>query len=529
MGVSVEIVLNDDEINRGGDTSLDFTDFLQAGGVLRWNDSKQLMHEKFCIIDDRIVITGSYNWTNKAELNSEVENFFYDEEETTKFYNELFIKLSVRFKQEPRAARNLEDKRRFFVEEYKRTMVRFKRIKRIANNKEDKRCSFSEEGFYIDEQGAKYSNDLKVLYKGADTRSFILDKRTREIKENAFLGFKHIEKIVLSSVVNVGYAAFKDCTSLQQVEINFSVKEIGSHTFMGCTSLRHVIFHYSIAEIQEGTFMGCTSLRQIVIPNSVKEIGRSAFQGCLSLQEIIVPDSVIEIGKSAFEGCSSLRQLTIPNSTKIIWRDAFFNCSSLKQLSIPDSIRTTGWSDTPDYIPLTTKIVRHMIVDRTSVKQSFEVERDVFVKTMSLSEKNMADSRNEDIVTTYAFSSRYHSPELYNLNDGEIITIPQNFTIFQHYVEQIKSEGRFSVSDKKAHAIEYINVLTNTGHIVEFHPLILLSSFAFEVDEYGRNIRENGHMVKSKIESEVTRFVSGFRNLTEAIRAMEGCQIKYIL
>lgn len=135
MGVSVEIVLNDDEINRGGDTSLDFTDFLQAGGVLRWNDSKQLMHEKFCIIDDRIIITGSYNWTNKAELNSEVENFFYDEEETTKFYNELFIKLSVRFKQEPRAARNLEDKRRFFVEEYKRTMVRFKRIKRIANNK----------------------------------------------------------------------------------------------------------------------------------------------------------------------------------------------------------------------------------------------------------------------------------------------------------------------------------------------------------------------------------------------------------
>ena len=27
----------------------------------------ELMHQKFCIIDDEIVITGSFNWTNRAE------------------------------------------------------------------------------------------------------------------------------------------------------------------------------------------------------------------------------------------------------------------------------------------------------------------------------------------------------------------------------------------------------------------------------------------------------------------------------
>ena len=69
-GVSVEIILNDDNINKGGESSLDFTSFLEAGGVLRWNTSKQLLHEKFCIIDDRIVISGSYNWTDKAEYNT---------------------------------------------------------------------------------------------------------------------------------------------------------------------------------------------------------------------------------------------------------------------------------------------------------------------------------------------------------------------------------------------------------------------------------------------------------------------------
>lgn len=29
------------------------------------------MHDKFCIIDNQIVIHGSYNWTNKAEFKNE--------------------------------------------------------------------------------------------------------------------------------------------------------------------------------------------------------------------------------------------------------------------------------------------------------------------------------------------------------------------------------------------------------------------------------------------------------------------------
>ena len=45
-GVSVELIINDDDINRGGETSLDFTEYLQVGGILRWNDTKQLLHDR---------------------------------------------------------------------------------------------------------------------------------------------------------------------------------------------------------------------------------------------------------------------------------------------------------------------------------------------------------------------------------------------------------------------------------------------------------------------------------------------------
>lgn len=94
MGVSVEIILNDDEINRNGKTSLDFTDFLKAGGVLRWNKTNKLMHEKFCIIDNHIVIFGTYNWTNKAEYSEESITIAFDEKETTNFYLEKFNRMT---------------------------------------------------------------------------------------------------------------------------------------------------------------------------------------------------------------------------------------------------------------------------------------------------------------------------------------------------------------------------------------------------------------------------------------------------
>ena len=93
-GVTIELILNDDEINRGGDSSLDFTEYLQNGGIMRWNDSKQLMHDKFCIIDDTVVIYGSYNWTNKAEYNEESITISREENETIKFYKKKFEKLS---------------------------------------------------------------------------------------------------------------------------------------------------------------------------------------------------------------------------------------------------------------------------------------------------------------------------------------------------------------------------------------------------------------------------------------------------
>jgi hypothetical protein len=67
----VEVLINKDDINFG-EYGIDFKELTDAGGKLFIVDHT-LMHNKYCIIDEKICITGSFNWTRKAN-NSNEEN-----------------------------------------------------------------------------------------------------------------------------------------------------------------------------------------------------------------------------------------------------------------------------------------------------------------------------------------------------------------------------------------------------------------------------------------------------------------------
>lgn len=340
-GVSVELILNDDEINRGGDTSLDLSEFLQAGGVLRWNDSKQLMHEKFCVIDDRIVITGSYNWTNKAELNSEVENFFYDEEETTEFYNGLFEKLSSCFEQEP--TEKILDQEENGFKGYIDVDVKGK----INSTPRFpiQQSYYDEDGCFIDGFGAKYSHDKRTLIKGVDIllNYGLILKSVTEIGDFAFQGCSDLTSVEIPyGIKSIGYNAFASCSSLYRVKIPHSVTTISPYAFSGCPSLKEISLPESVTSIGKGTFHSCSSLERIKIPNGIEQLEDVLFVGCTSLREIYLPDSLIKIGEYVFSGCSSIEYIHIPDSLDIIGKGAFANCTELKEIVFPYSISVIG-------------------------------------------------------------------------------------------------------------------------------------------------------------------------------------------
>lgn len=87
-GIEVNILYYNDHIN---DKNL-FQELYDNGANIRCSNS--LMHNKFCIIDEFVVINGSYNWTNNAKYNNH-ENIqvTYDDYELVKAYRNEFFKL----------------------------------------------------------------------------------------------------------------------------------------------------------------------------------------------------------------------------------------------------------------------------------------------------------------------------------------------------------------------------------------------------------------------------------------------------
>lgn len=158
MGVHVEIILNKDDINLSACDMIDYTRFLEYGGVLRWNYTKTLMHEKFCIIDNRVVITGSYNWTNKAEYNHETISVFKDDASTVWFYANLFNDLALKY-----PAEHLENARKYSFQPYE--TINIPQKDDSLNAEGGMRCLIGKKVF--SECAFDVSNDIFVKYKEA--------------------------------------------------------------------------------------------------------------------------------------------------------------------------------------------------------------------------------------------------------------------------------------------------------------------------------------------------------------------------
>ena len=95
-GIKIDLILLNDA-NNFMNYAPDFNEFIKAGGILRIaNRDIGLMHHKFCVVDDTVVITGSYNWTYNAETNN-IENILItDDKDVIHQYQNAFKSLADR-------------------------------------------------------------------------------------------------------------------------------------------------------------------------------------------------------------------------------------------------------------------------------------------------------------------------------------------------------------------------------------------------------------------------------------------------
>jgi len=93
-GIKVALIVHNDYINNR-ETGLDFQSFIDLGGQFFFSTSDNPMHNKFCVIDNKTLINGSYNWTYFAETkNSENILLIRDEVEAISAFRKEFINLT---------------------------------------------------------------------------------------------------------------------------------------------------------------------------------------------------------------------------------------------------------------------------------------------------------------------------------------------------------------------------------------------------------------------------------------------------
>lgn len=97
--IHVEIITQNDEYNRG--KAPYFNKLISSGCkvyLLDKNLTGGILHHKFCVIDGEILITGSYNWTNNANKNTEniiIKTLGDEDDDIISSYNSEFEKILI--------------------------------------------------------------------------------------------------------------------------------------------------------------------------------------------------------------------------------------------------------------------------------------------------------------------------------------------------------------------------------------------------------------------------------------------------
>lgn len=88
-GIDVKIAISDSKENFKSTSK--YKDFLRFQGKL-FISTTQFLHHKFCIIDESIIINGSYNWSYPARTNEENIIVLTLDKEDSKFLKQFIVK-----------------------------------------------------------------------------------------------------------------------------------------------------------------------------------------------------------------------------------------------------------------------------------------------------------------------------------------------------------------------------------------------------------------------------------------------------
>ncbi len=175
-----------------------------------------------------------------------------------------------------------------------------------------------------------------------------------EIAPYAFLGKSELTSITIPSTVKtIGIGAFKDCSSLKEVDFADGLEVIGSRAFEN-TAITDLVIPNTVLAIGMGAFCGCDSIASIQLPfigaynsNSNNYFGyifgapsyvANSTYVPASLKTVIISDNCTRVPAYSFYGCSMIEEIILGNGVNTIGISAFSGCERLTTIYIPATV-----------------------------------------------------------------------------------------------------------------------------------------------------------------------------------------------
>lgn len=215
------------------------------------------------------------------------------------------------------------------------------------------------------ENGAIYSSDYSVLiaYPGKNTaKVFKVNEKTSMIMNNAFMGAKYLEEIILPpKIQNIGEKAFIECVNLKTIKNMESTKlrELNCETFFECKKLTEIILPKSIVSIGQECFSGCEKLtdKSFAFIEQLEFVGVKAFANCTSLVYIDYISRLKIINNGIFSGCRGIKKVELGKHCETIQANAFYKCESLQEIILPECLQEIN-----NYVFYSCKSLSHIII-----------------------------------------------------------------------------------------------------------------------------------------------------------------------
>jgi len=146
------------------------------------------------------------------------------------------------------------------------------------------------------------------------------------------------------SVKTILPRAFEGCTQLREVNLTEGLETIGGKAFRNCFSLENIQLPNTVTSISRNAFEDCMHLREVELNEGLRAIKKRAFAKCSSLVRIVLPSTVTSIGHGAFRECTRLWEVELNEGLEIIDNGAFAYCTSLEYIKVPSTVTSISCS-----------------------------------------------------------------------------------------------------------------------------------------------------------------------------------------